>query len=118
MTCVESPGEPQLAQLVSHVTLEPGVPVEVDASHWKIWRVRNTSATAWPPNVILKHTGGDLINATKTVPVQPANPGEFTEIALEIVPKEQRRHVGYWRMSAGGVQFGPTLTIDVVGIPQ
>jgi hypothetical protein len=129
------------AALVAHLTgpvdhaAARSAPVAPSSVHRKVWRLRNTGSTPWPPGtrvVLISGTiqgavndagtgpaarGGSL-SARGTVLEFPPGPGDTVDVALPIQAppsgSPSGRCWGHWRlMTRDGVCFGPILHAEL-----
>lgn len=84
----------------------------------KVWKVKNSGATAWPPGTRLVYLSGEVepVDGPKSqINVSAAEAGESVDVAVRIVtPKQTGRFFGYYRLSdANGQTFGDRLWVLV-----
>jgi hypothetical protein len=62
--------------------------------------------------------GGDALTRTTLFSVTPLAAGRTCDLAIEVLPKESRRHVCEWRLvGPDNRPFGQSLRIDVRALP-
>jgi Ig-like domain from next to BRCA1 gene len=74
----------------------------------KTWRVANSGDDRWPDGCYLAFTGGVNLASQASVPVMPLNPGETTDISVDMSsPIEPGMYESKWRMATSyGAFFG------------
>jgi len=98
---------------LADVTIPDYSTVEADKAFTKTWRVRNNGSCAWPKDAQLMFVDGDRLGASSKVTVGALDPGEKTEISVEMeAPSDNGSYRGVWRLSSGGeAAFGTKLTV-------
>jgi len=99
--------------LVKDVTIGEGESAPPNTLFIKTWQVANSGDDRWPEGSYLAFTGGvNLANQT-TVPVTALNPGEITDISVEMSsPSEPGMYESKWRMATpNGSYFGDTIWV-------
>lgn len=109
-----------LARFVADVTMPDGTPVTPNQSFFKIWKLRNEGASAWPLGTMLGHVGGDKLSMSDCVPVEVTEPGEECDITVDMIaPSKPGRYVSYWRLiHPDGSRFGQRVWVDIIVSPQ
>jgi next-to-BRCA1 protein 1 len=69
---------------------------------------------------MLGHVGGDKLSLVECVPVEPTQPGEERDVAVDMIaPEKPGRYVSYWRLiHPDGSRFGQRVWVDVIVIPN
>jgi next-to-BRCA1 protein 1 len=101
------------------VTIPDGTPLSANQSFFKIWKLRNEGACAWPLGTMLGHVGGDKLSITDCVPVPETQPGEERDVTVDMIaPTKPGRYVSYWRLiHPDGSRFGQRVWVDVIVSP-
>eukprot|EP00698_Gefionella_okellyi_P014457 TRINITY_DN4011_c1_g1_i1.p1 TRINITY_DN4011_c1_g1~~TRINITY_DN4011_c1_g1_i1.p1 ORF type:complete len:512 (+),score=125.05 TRINITY_DN4011_c1_g1_i1:61-1536(+) len=101
------------AQFLEDVTIGQGTEVVIGTTFRKMWRVRNTGATAWPSDCRLVHVR-DHTFAAQEITVA-AQPGEEVVLTLALTsPAAEGPHSGVWSLSSAANTFGPELSVSIV----
>jgi len=74
----------------------------------KTWKVANNGDDRWPDGSYLAFTGGVNLALQSAVPVAPLNPGEVTDISVDMnSPSLPGMYESKWRMATpNGSYFG------------
>nr|CAG4646544.1 EOG090X0CQ9 [Macrothrix elegans] len=101
--------------LVQDVTIGEGESVPPDTNFVKTWKVANNGDERWPEGSYLAFTGGVNLSMQSTVPVSPLNPGEVTDISVDMVsPSLAGMYESKWRMATpSGSYFGDTIWVII-----
>jgi hypothetical protein len=97
------------AEFVEDVTIPDHTVVERGHSAIKIWRIRNTGTCTWTPEYQIQLAGGNPFTWQKPSVIDIVNPGEETEISVEIVsPEIPGTYQAWWQLAdESGYSFGP-----------
>ncbi|GBG74962.1 hypothetical protein CBR_g19475 [Chara braunii] len=107
------------ARFVRDVTISDGMEIIPNTTFMKIWCMRNSGLSPWPPFSQLVFVGGDKLGVLDTVLLElPENglpPGEEVDVAVECAsPEQPGRYVSNWRLALpSGQKFGHRLWIQV-----
>jgi len=93
---------------IKDITIGEGESVPPNTRFVKTWRVANSGDDRWPDGCYLAFTGGVNLASQASVPVMPLNPGETTDISVDMSsPIEPGMYESKWRMATSyGAFFG------------
>lgn len=82
----------------------------------KTWKVANNGDDRWPDGSYLAFTGGVNLALQTAVPVAPLNPGEVTDISVDMnSPSLPGMYESKWRMATpNGSYFGGNCNVNCI----
>jgi hypothetical protein len=118
-TPTTTPTPPPLACLnavyLADVTIPDYTQLDKEEAFVKTWRVRNNGSCPWPEGTQLVFLSGSQLSAPSSVLVGALEPGETTEISIDMTtPDTDGTLRGVWRFAdAAGELFGTNLTVVI-----
>lgn len=73
------------AMFVSDVTIPDNTDITAGTAFTKTWRVQNAGTCIWWSGYNLNHYSGETFSAPASVPLSVTNPGETTDISIDLV---------------------------------
>lgn len=82
----------------------------------KTWKVANNGDDRWPDGSYLAFTGGVNLALQTAVPVAPLNPGEVTDISVDMnSPSLPGMYESKWRMATpNGSYYGGNCNVNCI----
>ena len=101
---------------VSDVTIPDGTEIDPGVAFKKTWSIRNRGSCNWTTAYTLVFAGGDVMGGATTPIPNAVNPGDVTEVSLDLVaPKIAGTYIGHWQLrNAEGFFFGSPLFVQIV----
>lgn len=85
------------ATFVSDVTIPDNTDLTAGATFTKTWRVQNAGTCIWWSGYTLTHYSGETFSAPASVPLSVTNPGETTDISIDLVaPTTAGKYQGWF----------------------
>ncbi len=110
------------ASWVDDVTVPDGTAMTPGQQFVKTWRIRNTGNVPWTSGYRLAFVEGSRMNASASVPLPNANPGQAVDVSVTLVaPQRPGFYRSIWQpRDASGNLFPYQMftEINVVGVPQ
>nr|CAG4638712.1 EOG090X0CQ9 [Cyclestheria hislopi] len=98
---------------IKDVTIGEGESVSPNSAFVKTWRVANNGDDRWPEGCYLAFTGGINLATQDRVQVASLNPGEVTDLSVDMnSPIQPGMYESKWRMATpNGTFFGETIWV-------